>query len=125
MWLMRRDEFLDEVRRRGGLETRAEAELAVRATLQALGPHLSEPIADNLAALLPRDIGESLRSDGAPDDFIADLSRRAGVPAERAETLAAVVLGVVDDATDGTARAHLLPTVPGVPEPQSRYGPHP
>jgi uncharacterized protein (DUF2267 family) len=114
---MRRDEFLDEVCVRGGLDTRAEAELAVRVTLETLGGYLPHPIADNLAALLPRDIGDCLRTEvSAKGAFVEEMTRRTGAPPERAEALVTVVLGVVDDATDGAARAHLLSGVPGVPQ---------
>jgi uncharacterized protein (DUF2267 family) len=50
---LRSDAFLDQVRERGGYETRAEAETAARVVLALLGAHLLGEVRAELAARLP------------------------------------------------------------------------
>lgn len=58
---MQYDEFVGQVQDRAKLGSTGEAVRAIRATLQALADRLAGGAADNLAAQLPREIGEYLR----------------------------------------------------------------
>ena len=58
---MQHDEFIAQVQMRARLSDRGTAEAATRATLETLAERISGPLAGNLAAQLPRDIGAPLR----------------------------------------------------------------
>ncbi|SFO48853.1 MULTISPECIES: DUF2267 domain-containing protein [Actinomadura] len=120
---MRHEEFIGQVQDRARLGGWGEAERASRATLETLGERVPEGLADNLAAQLPHEIGEHLRrtevyggaGSGERFDrhgFIERVAIRAGTDEAKAAFLARSVLGVVDDATQGSITAkvrHALP----------------
>lgn len=58
---MRDEEFISEVQARAGLDTRNDAERAIRATLTILGEQLPDEVARSVAAALPERLGEQLR----------------------------------------------------------------
>lgn len=109
---MQHDEFIGQVQARARLSSRGEAERATRATLETLGERVPEGLADNLAAQLPREIGEHLKRTevygGAAtgerfgrQEFIDRVSARAGVRQQQAAFLVRAVIEVVDEATRG------------------------
>ncbi|HEY8482694.1 MAG TPA: DUF2267 domain-containing protein [Spirillospora sp.] len=109
---MQHDQLIGQVQARAHLSSRGEAETACRATLETLGERLPEGLADNLAAQLPREIGEHLRRTevygGAGTgerfdrhDFIERVASRAGSDDARAAFISRVVLEVVGEATQG------------------------
>ena len=104
---MTHDQFIGQVQNRGHLEGRAEAERATRATLETLAERLAGGEASNLAAQLPREIGEYLRS--APeggqqferlelDQFYQRVSEREGSELPDAVHHAKAVMGVLREA---------------------------
>ena len=58
---MRDEEFISEVQARAGLDTRNDAERAIRATLTILSEQLPDEVAGSVAAVLPGSFGEHLR----------------------------------------------------------------
>lgn len=109
---MQHDAFIGQVQARAQLPSRGEAERAVRSTLETLGERLPEGLTDNLASVLPREIGEHLRRTemlgglGTGErfdrrEFIDRVAERAGVERPQAAHEARVVLGVVEEASSG------------------------
>jgi uncharacterized protein (DUF2267 family) len=114
---MRHDDFLDKVCERADLSCRAEAATAVRATLATLGGCVPGGLADIVAALLPRAVGDHLRAEPTPpctgrEQFVARVADRTGTDPASAAALAAVVLQVVGDATEGAALALVREALP-------------
>lgn len=119
---MQHDEFIGEVQHRARLASRGEAERATRATLETLAERISDGAAANLAAQLPREIGEHLRrmvTVGAGtgqrfsvDDFFARVTDREGVDQPDAVHHARAVLEVVDEATTGGLTAKMREQFP-------------
>lgn len=58
---MTHEEFIGQVQNRGHMSSRAEAERAVRVTLETLAERLAGGEASHLAAQLPQEIAEHLR----------------------------------------------------------------
>ncbi|MGK9465172.1 DUF2267 domain-containing protein (plasmid) [Streptomyces sp. G6] len=58
---MDHDTFIGQVQARAGLDSRAAAEAATRATLETVAEHIPVSLSDSLAAQLPQGIGEHLR----------------------------------------------------------------
>src|SRR5690606_5859216 len=109
---MQHDQLIGQVQARAHLGSRGEAETACRATLETLGERLPEGLADNLAAQLPREIGEHLRrtevfggaGTGERFDrhtFIERVANRAHTDDPQAAFRSRVVLEVVGEATQG------------------------
>jgi uncharacterized protein (DUF2267 family) len=106
------DEFIGQVQARARLESRGEAERVTRAVLETLGERIPDGLADNLAAQLPREIGEHLRRT-APSDgrgtgehfdrngFVDRVVERSGYDAPYTIFVARVVFEVVGEATQG------------------------
>ncbi len=106
---MQHDEFIGQVQARARLASRGDAERATRATLETLAERISQGAAENLAAQLPREIGEHLRRRSEPaaerlslDEFFTRVCEREGVDRPEAVFHARVVLEVVDQATSGS-----------------------
>lgn len=102
---MRSDEFLAKVTERTDLESQAGAMRAAQATLNTLAERLrgNEPL--DLAAQLPEDLGQHLRTAQAgtgerfdADEFIQRVSEREGVDGEQGRRHAMAVLGVMSEA---------------------------
>ncbi|SFR47214.1 Uncharacterized conserved protein, DUF2267 family [Marinobacter daqiaonensis] len=98
-------EFLGQVQNRAKLDSPDAAMLATRATLNTLAERLSGNEPANLAAQLPGEIGNHLKTGTAGkgerfnvDDFIARVSKREGVPENQATHHAQVVMGVLNEA---------------------------
>lgn len=120
---MQHDELIGQIQARAQLPSRGAAEAACRATLETLGERLPEGLADNLAAQLPREIGENLRrtevyggaGTGERFDrqvFIARVATRAGEDEPRAAYLARVVLEVVQEASQGGVVTKVMQALP-------------
>ncbi|MDP8971978.1 MAG: DUF2267 domain-containing protein [Actinomycetota bacterium] len=74
---MKRDRFVKRVQDIGKLDSREEAERAIRATLETLKQRLAGNEPDNLAAQLPEDIANPLRGEGGQKSFaLAEFYRR-------------------------------------------------
>jgi uncharacterized protein (DUF2267 family) len=120
---MQHDEFIGLVQNRARLASRGEAEQVSRATLETLGERVPDGLAENLAAQLPHEIGEHLRRTEAfggfgtgerfdRRDFIDRVAMRAGVKKPRAVFVARAVLGVIDEATEGSLTAKVRDSLP-------------
>jgi uncharacterized protein (DUF2267 family) len=99
------DEFIGQVRHRAGLGSHAEAERAIRATLETLAERLAGGEAHDLAAQLPPELARYLEQPDAGigakltlDDFFELVSEREGVDLPDATLHARVVLGVLTEA---------------------------
>ena len=71
---MRYEEFTGQVQARAGLPDRQSAERAVRATLETVAERVPDGVADHLAAQLPTEAAEDLRT-GSADLPPADVLR--------------------------------------------------
>jgi uncharacterized protein (DUF2267 family) len=121
---MQHDEFIGQVQNRARLDSRGAAERATRATLETLGERLPDGVADNLAAQLPREIGEHLRrtavsvfGDGTGErfnrqEFVRRVADVESVDEPAAAYHARVVLEVVDEATNGQIVGRVYDTLP-------------
>ena len=117
---MDEDTLMGQVQNLARLSTRADAERAVRSTLETLAERIPAGLAGNLAAQLPHEVGENLRRVAADplhesgerfdrDEFIHRISDRAGVDDPQAAYLARVVFEVIDEAA-----SPVMDTVRGV-----------
>lgn len=109
---MDHDSFIGQVQERARLGSRGAAEDATRATLETLAERIPAGLADNVAAQLPREIGEHLLrvatsldhpDDGvrmAPGEFFARVARRVGADYPEAVQEARAVVEVMSEATD-------------------------
>lgn len=120
---MQHDEFIGLVQHRARLSSRGEAERACRATLETLGERVPEGLADNLAAQLPREIGEHLRRTevyggvGSGErfdrhDFVERVAARGHLNDSQAAFLARAVFEVVEEATQGSVMAKVRDSLP-------------
>jgi|SRR5581483_1792503 uncharacterized protein (DUF2267 family) len=109
---MDHDSFIGQVQERARLGSRGAAEDATRATLETLAERIPAGLADNVAAQLPREIGEHLLrvatsldhpDDGvhmAPGEFFARVAQRVGAGYPEAVQEARAVVEVMSEATD-------------------------
>jgi uncharacterized protein (DUF2267 family) len=100
---MQHDELIGQVLHRARLSSSTDAERAVRAALQTLGECIPEELADDLAAQLPREIGEYLYR-GVPNgerfdrqEFVARIAARARTRQQHAACLGRTVFEVIDE----------------------------
>jgi uncharacterized protein (DUF2267 family) len=74
---LKRDEFVKRVQDIGELDSREDAERAIKATLGTLKQRLAGYEPDNLAAQLPEDLADPLRGEGGREGFaLAEFYRR-------------------------------------------------
>jgi uncharacterized protein (DUF2267 family) len=74
---LKRDEFVKRVTEIGELESRDQAERAIRATFETLKERLAGNEPDDLAAQLPNDLAAPLQGEGGREDFaLAEFYRR-------------------------------------------------
>jgi uncharacterized protein (DUF2267 family) len=117
---MDEDTLMGQVQNRVRLSSRADAERAVRSTLETLAERIPAGLASNLAAQLPHEVGEHLRrvADDPShesgerfdrDEFIHRIGHRAAVDDPQAAYLARVVFEVIDQAA-----SPVMDTVRGV-----------
>ena len=116
---MDHDTLIGQVQARARLDSRGAAEAATRATLETLAERIPAPLADNLAAQLPREIAEHLRRvEAAPDqpetgvrmryrEFFDRVARRAGADTAKATYEARCVMEIVGEATQGGVLDHV------------------
>ena len=102
---MRYEEFIGQVRHRARLGSHAEAERAIRATLETLAERLVGGEAHDLASQLPRELARSLEAPDAGigakltlDEFFELVCEREGVDLPDAALHARVVIGVLTEA---------------------------
>jgi uncharacterized protein (DUF2267 family) len=96
------DEFVAQVQKRAGIDSREQAERAIQATLETLAERLVGGEPKDLAAQLPPELATYLRQPFAGagedlrlDDFFVIVSEREGVPEVDAAFHARVVCGLV------------------------------
>ena len=99
---MKYDEFIAQVQRRAELNTKDDAVLATRATLETLGERLEGGEPKDLAAQLPPEIAiyleQPFAGSGVPftlDDFFMRVAEREGTALAEASFHARVVLGLI------------------------------
>ncbi|MFX0592474.1 DUF2267 domain-containing protein [Melissospora conviva] len=115
---MRYDEFVGQVRRRGGYADETEAAVVTQAVLGVLGHRLDEADAEELGCRLPLPMGMWLTGDGGPsvpigtDEFLQRVGIATGVPPETAETDARAVLRTVAAAVSATELDAVLARLP-------------
>jgi uncharacterized protein (DUF2267 family) len=102
---LRYEEFIGQVRHRARLGSHAEAERAIRATLETLAERLAGGEAHDLASQLPPELAGSLELPDAGigakltlDEFFEVVSMREGVDLPDATFHARVVIGVLTEA---------------------------
>ena len=102
---MKYDEFITQVQHRARLSSRAEAELATRATLETLAERLVGGEAHDLASQLSPELAHFLQLPDAGigakltlDEFFELVSEREGVELEDAMLHARIVIGVLTEA---------------------------
>lgn len=102
---MTHEEFVGQVQNLGHMSSSAEAERAIRATLETLAERLAGGEANDLAAQLPAEIGEHLRRKGEGnferldlDEFYDRVSEREGSEKPDAIHHAKAVVQVLRDA---------------------------
>ena len=101
---MKYDEFIAQVQRRADLNSRDEADRAVRATLETLGERLAGGEAKDLASQLPPEIASYLEQPlaGAGEsytlnEFFQRVSDREGVALPEGTFHARVVIGLISE----------------------------
>ncbi|TDC93417.1 DUF2267 domain-containing protein [Saccharopolyspora aridisoli] len=116
---MKYDEFIATVRRLGEYESNERAEHVTRCVLGVLGARITAQEAEDLAAQLPGDLAEALRSeeqpmpDLSPDGFAeAVAARLEGASAETARWDVSAVLTTVTESIDGGELNHVLSQLP-------------
>ena len=116
---MNHDEFVGQVQARARLGSRGDAEAAIRATLETLVERLDGAVADNIAAQLPQEIANHLRTDVpfsrlSLDDFFHRVRsrERASVDLPASVYHARVVLEVLQEAVSPGAVEKLKQQLP-------------
>lgn len=119
---MDHDQFIGQVQQRARLGSRGDAERATRATLETLAERIADGAARNLAAQLPREIGEHLRRQAPArsgtgeqfslDEFLDGVTEREGVDRPTAAFHSRVVLEVAGEATTGSLMTHVREQFP-------------
>lgn len=101
---MRYDEFVASVQDRANIDTREEAERAIRATLETLAERLLGGEPKDLASQLPPEIAVYLQQPfsgvGAPftlSEFFRIVSEREGMPLSEASLHARAVIAVLSE----------------------------
>ena len=99
---MKYDEFIAQVQHRASLNTKSDALLATRATLETLGERLEGGEPEHLAAQLPPEIAvylvQPFAGSGAPftlDYFFMRVAEREGTALAEASFHARVMLGLI------------------------------
>jgi uncharacterized protein (DUF2267 family) len=110
---MHYDDFIDRVRERAGLQSKREAETAVRVVLETLGERLHKTEREKLAAQLPNRIKEYICSRPAHDffpleEFYNRVTARAEVRYPQGVERAMAVIGVLKDAVSPGELADVL-----------------
>ncbi len=102
---MKYDEFIKHVQTAAGLNSREEAERATRATLEAIKERIVGDEAKDLAAQLPKELGEYLHGREGQngdyfkfDEFIRRVSEKEGVEPTTATIHARAVFSVLQAA---------------------------
>ncbi len=102
---MKHDEFIGQVQHRARLSSRGEAERATRATLETLAERLAGGEANDLAAQLPPELAEHLRSAWSGkgerfslDEFFRRVSERENVDMPKAVYHVRAVMEVLSEA---------------------------
>ncbi|WP_159942372.1 MULTISPECIES: DUF2267 domain-containing protein [unclassified Nocardiopsis] len=110
---MRHDAFIGQVQARARLDSRGAAEEATRATLETLAERVDPGLGDDLAAQLPRGIGENVRrmtrqTEQGPGaeafdapEFLSRVAQRAHSDEPQASHSTRAVFEVLDEATTG------------------------
>ena len=114
---MRYDEMLAAVRERGGYADRSEAEQATRAVLGLLGERLAGGENKDLAAQLPGELQDALRSATAGssfgvEEFLRRLAERRSISEDDARHEASAVLTTVASSVSGGVVNHVLTQLP-------------
>jgi len=102
---MKHDEFIGQVQHRARLSSRGAAERATRATLETLAERLAGGEAKDLAAQLPPELAEHLRSGWSAmgerfslEEFFRRVSQREGADLPEAVFHARAVIEVLSEA---------------------------
>lgn len=115
---MTHEQFIGLVQNRGHLDSRDDAERATRATLETLAERLAGGEADDLAAQLPREIGEYLRHEGQKFErlelaqFYERVSEREGSELSDAVHHAKSVVSVLREAVSAGEFADIEQQLP-------------
>lgn len=119
---MRYDEFIDQVQKKSGMESREGAIEITRATLETLGERIDWDVRKRVASQLPDELKELLNKRGDGEKYeLQEFYRRVGArsdakyydSAERANA----VLGVLREAI---SPGQLQELVDSLPDPYSR-----
>lgn len=101
---MKHDEFVKEVQRRAGLNSKEEAEEATASTLKTLSEHLAGGEPQNLAAQLPDELAKHLRHSGesegeafSAEEFFKRISDRTGASEAASREHARAVIEAINE----------------------------
>jgi len=102
---MKYDQFIKEVQMKIGFGSKDAALIATKATLETLGERLFNGEERDLAAQLPRELGNYLNKAGdrrtfGLDEFVQRVAFREGTDANVARSHAKGVIGVLHKAPD-------------------------
>ncbi|MEV4643316.1 DUF2267 domain-containing protein [Saccharopolyspora sp. NPDC049357] len=116
---MKYDEFIANVRRLGEYESTERADHVTRCVLGVLGARITAEEAEDLAAQLPGDLADAVRSeerpmhDLSPDEFAGAVAARlGGASTETARWDVSAVLTTVTESIDGGELNHVLSQLP-------------
>lgn len=117
---MKAQEFIKEVMRRANLSSRAEAQDAVRATLETLSEHLTPGEVENFSAQLPSELAVYMNQPYiggiaerfSLDDFFLRVSRREGVGLQEAMQHAHIVAALLGEVVSVGQLEHLIAQLP-------------
>jgi uncharacterized protein (DUF2267 family) len=126
---VKQHEFIAHVRRRGEHADAAQAEQVARTVLSVLGQRLGADEAEDLAAQLPGDLGDSLLAEAGPpktwgrSEFLRELADALSADEDAAESAATAVLTTVAEAVTGGELNDVISRLPsgyaelfGIPE---------
>lgn len=105
---MNRTDLLDTIGQKAGIEDRTDVARAAEATLRTLGEHVSEGQAQDIAAIVPAELGDAVTShlddnpdpeQFSPEEFAARIAEREGpaVHAEEAMRQARATMAAIAD----------------------------
>ena len=115
---METDEVTELIRERGGFDSAEQTRTAISEVLNVLGTRDLGGETENLAAQLPRGMGELLVGHGEPaeqfgaEEFIARIQKNLEITEEQAEHAARAVLSSVTDAVTEGERAKFVNALP-------------
>lgn len=121
------DKVTEMIRERGAFASAEETRTVISEVLNVLGSRDLGGETENLAAQLPRGMGELLLAHGEPgehfgaEEFITRIQRNLEIPHDQAEGAARAVLSSVTEAVSEGERAQFVNALPQDFTPYTRW----